>query len=99
MPNRKYIKFYCIIQMPQTYENCIQLFCIRCEDVGLDSNCTIYGIGEERVIYNTILHMLEYHAILPEEMTTCMKLKMLENIRVDHSPPRQSPLRYNSHFR
>ena len=85
--------------MSQTYENCIERrFCIRCEDVGLDCNCTIYGISEERVIYNTILHMLEYHAIKPEEMTTDMKLKILENIRVHHSPPPTSPSSYNSHF-
>jgi predicted small metal-binding protein len=84
--------------MSQTYENCIQLFCIRCEDVGLDCNCTIYGISEERVTENIILHMLEYHAINPEEMTTCMKLKMLENIHVHHSPPPESQLAYNSHF-
>lgn len=27
-----------------------------------------------------ITHMDEYHAIIPEEMTTCMKLKIKENI-------------------
>jgi hypothetical protein len=27
-----------------------------------------------------IMHMDEYHAIVPEEMTTCMKLKIRENI-------------------
>ncbi len=85
--------------MSQAYEYCIQpLFCVRCEDVGLDCNCTIYGTSEETVIYNTILHMLEYHAVKPDEMTTCMKLKMLENIRVRHSPPPQSQLAYNRHF-
>jgi hypothetical protein len=50
------------------------------------------------VVYNTILHMLEYHAIKPEEMTTCMKLKILESIRVHHSPPLTSLNSYNSHF-
>ena len=85
--------------MSQAYEYCIQpLFCVRCEDVGLDCNCTIYGTSEETVIYNTILHMLEYHAVKPDEMTTCMKLKMLENIRVRLSPPPQSQLAYNRHF-
>jgi predicted small metal-binding protein len=86
--------------MSQTYENCI-LYCVRCEDVGLDCNCTICGTSEETVIYKTIFHMLEYHAIKPEEMTTCMKLKMLENIHVHahHSPSPQSELVYNSHFR
>ncbi len=76
--------------MSQSYENCIQLFCVRCKDVGLDCNCTIYGINEERVADNTILHLLEHHAINPNEMTTCMKLKMLENIHVHHSPPPES---------
>ena len=85
--------------MSQTYENCIhQLFCVRCEDVGLDCNCTNYGISEERVVYDTILHMLEYHAIKPEEMTTCMKLKILENIRVHHSPLPIGPSSYNNNF-
>lgn len=76
----------------------MQSFCIRCEDVGLDSSCTNYGISEERVVYDTILHMLEYHAIKPEEMTTCMKLKILENIRVHHSPLPAGPSSYNNHF-
>jgi predicted small metal-binding protein len=84
--------------MSQTYDDCIQLFCVRCKDVGLDCACTIYGINEEIVVYNTILHMLEYHAIKPEEMTTCMKLKILESIRVHRSPPLTSLSSYNSHF-
>lgn len=84
--------------MSQAYEDCIQLFCVSCEDVGLDCNCNTYGISDETVIYNTILHMLEYHAIKPEEMTTCMKLKILESIRVHRSPPLTSPSSYNNHF-
>jgi predicted small metal-binding protein len=85
--------------MSQDYEECLQqLFCVRCEDVGLDCNCINYGISEERVIYNTILHMLEYHAIKPEEMTACMKLKILEYIRVHHPPLPTSPSSYNNHF-
>jgi predicted small metal-binding protein len=68
--------------MAQAQEHCIQqLFTVRCSDVGLDCNCLIYGIDEESVIGNTILHMYEYHAIEPEEMTTCMKLKIKENVR------------------
>ena len=66
--------------MSLTYKDCVQLFCIRCEDVGLDCNCTIYGIDEEKVIDNIIIHMFENHAIKPEEMTTCMRLKLRENI-------------------
>ena len=85
--------------MFQTYEDCIERpFCIRCEDVGLDCNCTIYGASEETVIHNTILHMLEYHAIKLEEITTDVKLKILENICIHYPPPLTSPSFYNSHF-
>jgi predicted small metal-binding protein len=84
--------------MSQTYDDCVQRFFVRCKDVGLDCACIIYGINEEAVTYNTILHMLERHAIKPEEMTTCMKLKILENIGVRHSPRPESQLAYNSHF-
>ena len=83
--------------MSQTYEDCIQqLFCVHCEDVGLDCKCIINGISEETVTYNTILHMLEYHAIKPEEMTTCMKIKVLDSIRIHHSPPLTSHSSYNN---
>jgi predicted small metal-binding protein len=77
--------------MSQTYGDCIQIFCIRCQDVGLDCNFIIYGISEENVIYNTILHMFEYHAIEPNEMTTGMGLKIMENVHTTHSPPPESP--------
>ena len=70
--------------MSQKYEDCIQLFCVRCEDVGLECNCTIYAINEENVFDSTISHMFENHAIKLEEMTTCMKLKIKEN--VSHTP-------------
>ena len=73
--------------MSQSYEECSQeLFCVRCKDVGLDCNCTIYGIDEEIVIDNTILHLFENHAIEPEEMTTCMRLKISENVHVTKLP-------------
>ena len=84
--------------MSQTYENCTQKFCVRCEDVGLDCKCTIYGISEEIVIDNTILHIFDNHAIKPEEMTTCMKLKIIENVWVHQSPLPTSHSSYNSHF-
>jgi predicted small metal-binding protein len=84
--------------MSQTFDDSIQLFCVRCKDVGLNCNCTIYGINEENVFSSTISHMLEYHAIKPEEMTACMKLKILEYIRTLHSPLPSSPSSYNSHF-
>ena len=67
-------------------------FVFAAEDVGLDCDCTIYGIGEETIICNTILHMFEYHAIEPNEITTGMGLKIIENIHVHHhSPPLTSP--------
>jgi len=86
--------------MSQTFEDCLQLFCVRCGDVGLDCNCAIYGISEETVIDDTIIHMFENHAIKPEEMTTCMRLKITENVRVciHHSPLLRSPSSYNNHF-
>jgi len=84
--------------MAQAYEDYVQLFCVRCEDIGLDCNCTIYGINKETVIYNTAVHMFEYHAIKLEEMTTCMKLKIKENIRLHHSPSPTSPSSFKSHF-
>jgi predicted small metal-binding protein len=83
--------------MSQSYEACLQeLFCVCCKDVGLDCNCTIYGINEETAIYNTILHMFEYHAIEPNEMGTGMGLKIMENVHVHHSPPPRSKLVYNN---
>lgn len=67
--------------MSQSHEECIrELFCVRCQDVGLDCNCTIYGIDKDTVIDNAILHLFENHAIEPEEMTTCMRLKIIENV-------------------
>jgi predicted small metal-binding protein len=85
--------------MSQRYEDYPPLFYIRCRDVGLDCNCTIYGIEEETTTYNTILHLFEDHAIAPEEMTTCMKLKIIENMRIHHqSPLPTSPSSYNTYF-
>ena len=40
--------------------------------------------------------MLEYHAIKPEEMITCMKLKILENVQAHQSPPPTSHSSYNN---
>ena len=58
----------------------LRSFIIRCSDVGLDCGHIIFGDSEYRVIQNAVIHMHEYHAINPEEMTTCMKLKIRENI-------------------
>jgi predicted small metal-binding protein len=83
--------------MALAYEDCIQLFCVQCEEVGLDCSCVIYGINERQVIETTILHMFENHAINPEEMTTCMKLKIKENIRAHPTSSIRHQLEYNNH--
>jgi predicted small metal-binding protein len=84
--------------MSQKYEDCPQTLCIRCKDIGLDCNCNIYGINEETTTYNIVLHLFEDHAIAPEEMTACMKLKIIENLRVHHSPLPTSHSSYNTYF-
>jgi predicted small metal-binding protein len=66
--------------MSQTSEDLIGSFFVKCSDVGLDCECTIFGESEDKVKDTMITHMYEYHAIIPEEMTTCMKLKIRENI-------------------
>lgn len=68
--------------MFQTFEDCIRSFCIRCDDVGLDCNCAIYGNTAEKVVDETFMHMFEYHAINPNEMTTSMRLKIKENMQI-----------------
>ena len=68
--------------MSQLFEDCIRSFCIRCEDVGLDCNCSIYGNTAEKVADETFKHMFEYHAINSDEMTTCMRLKIKENTQI-----------------
>lgn len=68
--------------MSQTFENCVRSFFIRCADVGLDCNDVMFGFSEENVIDNTFTHMFEYHAIIPQEMTACMKLKIEGNVHM-----------------
>jgi len=68
--------------MSQTFEDLAQSFCVRCADIGLDCNCVIFGMNEKEVMYETIIHMCEYHAIDPEEMTACMRLKIRKNIHL-----------------
>jgi predicted small metal-binding protein len=55
-------------------------FILRCADVGLDCNCVIFGSSEENIVDKTIRHMFEYHAINPEEITSCMKIKIKESV-------------------
>jgi hypothetical protein len=73
-------------------------FYIRCRNVGLDCNCAIYGNNEKTATYNTILHLFEEHAIAQEEMTTCMKVKIIDNLCVLHPPLPTSHSSYKSHF-
>jgi predicted small metal-binding protein len=68
--------------MSQTFEDLSRYLNVRCSDVGLDCNCVILGINEKKVIDATILHMFEYHAINPKEMTSEMKSKIRENIHL-----------------
>ena len=41
----------------------------------------MYGNSGEKVVDTTITHMFEYHAINPDEMTTCMRTKIKENVQ------------------
>jgi predicted small metal-binding protein len=66
--------------MSQTSEDLLRSFFVRCSDVGLNCDCIIFGKSEETVMDTMIIHMDEYHAISPREMTTCMRLKIRENI-------------------
>lgn len=66
--------------MSPTYGDLSQSLCVRCSDVGLDCNYVIFGNSEEKLVDITILHMFEYHAINPEEMTSEMKWKIKENL-------------------
>jgi predicted small metal-binding protein len=66
--------------MSQLVEDSVKLFKVSCADVGLDCNYVIFGSSEKTIMNKTVVHMSEYHAINPEEMTTCMKLKIKENV-------------------
>ena len=72
--------FDCILSDSQQVEDTAGQFCVRCADVGLDCNYVIVSSGEKKVIDKTIVHMFEFHAIKLEEMDTCMKLKIRENV-------------------
>jgi predicted small metal-binding protein len=69
--------------LSQIIEDCALLFCVRCADVGLDCDCTVFGSSEKKTMDKAMTHMFEHHAINPEEMTTCMRLKIKENILMD----------------
>jgi predicted small metal-binding protein len=55
---------------------------LACRDVGLDCNYIIEGETEEEVIKNAKQHVWEIHANNPEEMTSEMKVKIKDNIRI-----------------
>ena len=57
-------------------------FFVRCSDVGLDCSYAIFGDDEYSIMKNAISHMYEYHAIDPEEMTTCMRIKIMKNMHL-----------------
>jgi predicted small metal-binding protein len=67
--------------MSQISEDLLRSFFVRCLDVGLNCDCVIFGKSEEKVMHTMVMHMYEFHAINPEEMTTCMRLKIRENIQ------------------
>ena len=66
--------------MSQKSEDLLQSFFTQCSDVGLNCDRVIFGKSEEKVNDAMIMHMDEYHAIIPKEMTTCMRLRIRENI-------------------
>jgi predicted small metal-binding protein len=67
--------------MSQISEDLLRSFFVRCSDVGLDCEFVIHGKSGDKVMDTMIIHMYEFHAINPEEMTTCMRLKIRENIQ------------------
>jgi predicted small metal-binding protein len=78
--------------MSQISEDCARTFCVRCEDVGLLCNYVIFGKSEKKVMDKTIIHMFEYHAINPGEMTSEMKSRIKENIGASRVTVRIQPV-------
>ena len=66
--------------MSQGFEDSARHYSLRCSDVGLDCDCVIFEMNERDLVAETVTHMFEHHAINPEEMTSCMKMKIRENI-------------------
>lgn len=67
--------------MSQIFEDWTKPYSVRCSEVGLSCNCIIFGMSERKVMDETIIHMFEYHAIDPKEMTSEMKSKIKQSIR------------------
>jgi predicted small metal-binding protein len=53
---------------------------LACRDVGLDCDFVIEGVSAKEVQDKAQQHAFEIHAIKPEEMTSEMKVKIIENI-------------------
>jgi predicted small metal-binding protein len=53
---------------------------LACRDVGLDCDFVIEGMSVKEVQDKAHQHAFEIHAIKPEEMTSEMKVKIIENI-------------------
>ena len=53
---------------------------LACHDVGLDCDFVIKGMSVKEVQDKAHQHAFEIHAIKPEEMTSEMKVKIIENI-------------------
>lgn len=68
--------------MSQIPEELLRSFFVRCSDVGLNCDYVIFGTSEEKVMDAMIIHMYECHVINPEEMTTCMRLKIKKNTQL-----------------
>ena len=68
--------------MSQTFDGLLRSLCVRCSDIGLDCYYVTFGNKKEKVMDNAITHMIEYHAINPDEMTTCMRLEIRRNIHL-----------------
>jgi len=55
---------------------------LACRDVGLDCDYIIKGETDEEIMKNAVQHAWEIHAIKPQEMTSEMKVRIKDNIRV-----------------
>lgn len=83
------------VRPAKAFEECVTAFFIRCADIGLDCDCIISGNNVNNVVKSTIVHMYEYHAVKPEEMTTDMKLKIFENIHYSIYSSKMKPIDMN----
>jgi hypothetical protein len=71
--------------MSQRFEDCARPLFVRCSDVGLDRDCIIFEMSENKVVHEAIVHMFEFNAINPEEMTSEMKWRIKDSVRVSRA--------------